>query len=315
MSAPRLHALYGLQVLSDLPLGALPEAGGRPDVIIRYGEASAYARRRPAPGCFEVRPGYVLFATDAGTQIAVVRGREIIVQEGAEADLAATVSMVLGQGLAALLYQRGVLTMHASAVSMGDGAVGFVGDQGAGKTTAAAALCQTGGQLVTDDVLAVTDGETGTPHAHNGYAFLKLTQATAEHFGDSTERLEVARSAVTKWKRPQPVALGPLPLRALYVLRWGPTVAVRPLSPMEAFAEAARNLFAGQLATALGEEQALVTRCASLVQTVPVFEVVRPFDVRGIPAAANAVRAHYQTVLAATSPASSAEMPVPPLAA
>ena len=45
-----------------------------------------------------------------------------------------------GLGISILLHQRGYVTLHASCVNLGSGAVAFLGDSTAGKSFIAAAL-------------------------------------------------------------------------------------------------------------------------------------------------------------------------------
>jgi hypothetical protein len=58
------------------------------------------------------------------------------------------------------LRRLGVLSLHASAVVMGERAVAFCGGAGAGKSTLAAAFASAGHAVLTDDVLALRDVES-----------------------------------------------------------------------------------------------------------------------------------------------------------
>ena len=72
-----------------------------------------------------------------------------------------TATYLLGPVLGFLLRLRGVTCLHASAVAIGDVAVIFVGAQGAGKSTTAAALARRGHAVISDDIVALAerDGE------------------------------------------------------------------------------------------------------------------------------------------------------------
>lgn len=67
---------------------------------------------------------------------------------------------LMGSAWGALVLQRGLLPLHASAVSNGRSVVGFTGHPGAGKSTLAAALASQGREFFADDVL-VLDPEAG----------------------------------------------------------------------------------------------------------------------------------------------------------
>lgn len=62
---------------------------------------------------------------------------------------------LMGTPWAALALQRGLLPLHASAVSNGRSVVGFTGRPGEGKSTLAAALASRGHEFFADDVLIV----------------------------------------------------------------------------------------------------------------------------------------------------------------
>lgn len=66
---------------------------------------------------------------------------------------------LVGPVLGLLLRLRGVMCLHASAVAFGDRAVAFVGSEGAGKSTTAAALAQRGHAVISDDVVALVERE------------------------------------------------------------------------------------------------------------------------------------------------------------
>ncbi|HXX44395.1 MAG TPA: hypothetical protein VEJ38_06680 [Candidatus Acidoferrales bacterium] len=64
---------------------------------------------------------------------------------------------LLGPVLGFILRLRGVTCLHASAVALGTVAVAFVGVEGAGKSTTAAALARRGHAVISDDIVALTE--------------------------------------------------------------------------------------------------------------------------------------------------------------
>jgi hypothetical protein len=65
--------------------------------------------------------------------------------------------LLLDQVLPLVLSKRGGLVLHASAVTLPEGVIAFLGDTGRGKSTLAASLAQRGFGLVTDDCLVVRE--------------------------------------------------------------------------------------------------------------------------------------------------------------
>jgi len=66
-------------------------------------------------------------------------------------------SYLLGPILGLVLRLRGVTCLHASAIAFGKFAAAFVGAEGAGKSTTAAALARRGHPVVSDDIVALVE--------------------------------------------------------------------------------------------------------------------------------------------------------------
>jgi hypothetical protein len=80
--------------------------------------------------------------------------------------------------------RRGLVGLHAAAVTVGGGVVAIAGTTGAGKTTLAAHLIRDGAQLFCDDLLFLADGD-GAPGVHPGPPLisLPLPEADAQALG------------------------------------------------------------------------------------------------------------------------------------
>lgn len=82
-------------------------------------------------------------------------------------------AFLTGPILGGLLRLRGMLSLHASVVQLGERAVLLVGERGSGKSTIAAALAERGHAILSDDVAAVTRRD-GHWIVHAGYPRLRL---------------------------------------------------------------------------------------------------------------------------------------------
>jgi energy-coupling factor transporter ATP-binding protein EcfA2 len=89
-----------------------------------------------------------------------------------------TATYLLGPILGFVLRLRGTTALHASAIAVGDRAVGFTGPAGAGKSTTAAALARLGYPVLTDDLLALQDEGT-TFLAQPAYPRVRLWPSSA----------------------------------------------------------------------------------------------------------------------------------------
>jgi hypothetical protein len=255
-----LAALYGLRLRSALPLPrAHRRARGPADVAIVRGRAAAFAvlRRGLVPPLagrwFEARalPDGRRYLRWAGLFEFVVaaNGRRIVARRLApEAKMPrAFETYLLGQVLSFALIARGLEPLHATAVVVGEGAIGFLGDCGRGKSTLGAAFVRAGHPLLTDDLLVLRP-EAGGFAAAAGPPRLKLFPTPARRVLGRGVRGTPMNGRGSKLIFPlgARATRDAAPLRALYVLRprrTGGAVVIRSLSPRRAFVELTRNTF------------------------------------------------------------------------
>ena len=209
------YAAYGLDIDSEFPLPELGvRRGGAPDVRVVLGSVTPSGLVRDVWSCPE--PQRARLDYDGVARLEVSRGEQILVDAHAVDPHIARLP-VLGGGLAHLLRQRCQLVLHANVVAVAGVAVAFVGQRGWGKSTACAALVAAGHPLVCDDVAPIDDAGRVSP----GFGMLKLWPDTAQAVGHSVDALALIHPEVTKRWVPAPLAAGPLPLAAVYVLTGG----------------------------------------------------------------------------------------------
>jgi hypothetical protein len=152
---------------------------------------------------------------------------------------------LLTQVLSFSLLARGREPLHASAVAVPGGAIGFLGDCGAGKSSLTAAFLRAGHPLVTDDLL-VLRGRKGGYAVEPGVPRIKLFPRVARRLLKGRRPGQRMVPGTRKLVFSVPHALSvrrPLPLHSLYVLAKGRSVRVLPVSPAVAFLEILRDAF------------------------------------------------------------------------
>jgi hypothetical protein len=272
-----LYVAYGLGLHSEIALPELEAGGESYDVVVRLGGYVPPPEiERPVSFTFEDAETVCIRSKMAG-EFRVHGGREIVIKPTAEADENLLRLFVLGPALAMLLYQRGLLVLHASAVTVGDGAVAFLGYSGRGKSTTAAALHSRGHRVVADDVVAVTTAAPDRPTVWPGFAQLKLWPEVVGRLGAKPESL--TRLHHTFDKRARRVAESfspePLPLNRLYVLAEADSYRAELLSPQDAVIELVRHSYGVRLLSTLPGGQHF-SRCAHLAKRMPVYRLHRP---------------------------------------
>lgn len=205
--------------LSRRPVEIPPETETVFDGVARVGLRECRVRSLAAPG------RDLLEISGAGTFAMLHEEDRIEFDPEPGAGEAAVEEALLGPALALALARRGVFVLHASAVVIGGGVIGFLGESGAGKSTLARLLADEGAALAADDLLPVAEGPAALPH----YPQLKLGAA--------------ATAAIA--------ALEPrYPLLGLYELEPGEEVAVEELPAPSAVTAAAlllKHTVAGRL--------------------------------------------------------------------
>jgi hypothetical protein len=107
---------------------------------------------------------YLRLAYNDGTQFWIDREcRNIWSTWPSKLSLENALSYLLGPVLGLVLRLRGVTCLHASAVVFGENCAVFVGTEGAGKSTTAAAFAKRGHPVLSDDIVALLPPETAAP--------------------------------------------------------------------------------------------------------------------------------------------------------
>jgi hypothetical protein len=246
------YGVHGLRLGTPFLCPELVPATGEPgvptDVVVRLG---ATPERLAAPAqrgaAFEVTPDELLLTVPRVGRFHVRAGREVTIAPDDRADEDALRVLLLGSCLGAVLHQRGVLALHASAVRTHAGAVLVLGHSGAGKSTLAAALARRGATVLGDDLAAIVRGADGRPAVLPGVARLKLWADVAARFVADVAGLRPVRSGIEKFALPSDGAApaAPTPVRCAYVLEPHNESALRlePLDGTERFAELTRHTY------------------------------------------------------------------------
>ena len=177
------YTAFGKQITSEIPL---PELLPTLADSVSYGdrvwirEDPSLAPSREAlsddPAIITDARGVTMSFPGAGRFIIDVVRKTIWFSFGSENQDLLRLPL-LGPVIATYLHASGRFVLHASAVITSFGAVAFLGDKGAGKSTTAAAFLRQGLQLLTDDLLVCGVSPDGLSEAfcEPSFAQLKLT--------------------------------------------------------------------------------------------------------------------------------------------
>lgn len=275
---PSYHRLFDLTIASDMELDGVPATmlrQGRPDVVVRM---TRLAGDLPwDEGDYPLPDGFLLVF--AGTARFLIRDGSTIKVEAADgADPANVRLFLLGSAMGALLYQRGLIPLHANAVAVGGCAVAFAGPSGSGKSTLAAWFHDRGYPVLADDV-AVLDcrGEEivllpGLPRVRLWRGALEASGRVPEHHAPSFrgdpgyDKFDVALDQV---------ADKPMPVRTIYVIEAGDRAEFQPLKGVAAVEALIANSYRGEFVNAMGLGEDHFRRCVAIARQVGVSRAVR----------------------------------------
>ncbi|KAA9397179.1 hypothetical protein Har1130_08530 [Haloarcula sp. CBA1130] len=289
------YEAFGLTVRSafdvpELPL-AEPEPDGRADITITE-------ERIPCPlsadssSTFHAvteREYYLLY--DAAT-VRILDGKSIAVDPASDVPSEVLRHVLVGPALNHLLDQRGYFVLHASTVSIDGRAVAFVGESGVGKTTTAMACLLNGHRVLSDDVAAITLGDSG-PVVRSGYPSMKLDPEAVEAFDPPVEPPEQVHGGRPRHfyglRHDQPAT--PVPLERIYLLEDGESIAMEPVRPDEQVMALVDNTYTLGALEADGQAVSNFNACGKIVEMTDIRRLRRPRNLDTLPAVAASIQA------------------------
>ncbi len=301
-----MYSAFNCLIDSEIALPVPVRAAdlGSPDVIIRRGAAEPLGREAIGFG------GYIqTLGERVSVNIGQVgrfnlnAGREIIVDARFGVSDDAVRVYLLGLIMGVILMQRGMLTFHAGAVARGGRAIAFMGDKGSGKSTMTAYCCRHGFQLLSEDLLALTDDGPALT-AWPGYPRLKLTDESGERLGVVPDEREPVFGKQILWLNDR-FHEAPARLERIYLLQTGQPARLHPCDPTVAARELVTHWFGTQFGAELVHgfgPGRLLAHAVAVARRVPVCLLTRPLEWAALPD----VLQHIEADLAADGTAAAA---------
>jgi hypothetical protein len=305
----RYHA-YGMDILSEIivpefefsnpnePVTAQPTDNSKPpDVVIRLASAETESGLLGVESLEFVldHARAILPIEDVGVYV-VSNGREIQVQPAAGAVTRVLQNILAGNGMAALLYQRGYLVIHASTVRMGARGVAFAGAPGSGKSSIALSLYSRGYGIVSDDVSAV-DIRNSLPVVLPGFPQLKVSPNAVLSLGyDPQLLIRLYEQEEKQGLRCERGFLpAPVPLNCIYILSSQGTSGVERLSSQEALVELVRHSLPTRIAQPA--EPSHFLQCVEVVRQVPIYRLPNVPSIRDLTELAVMIERHQAEIV------------------
>ncbi len=296
MSKPYHYRAFSLNIASDQPIYSLQDAPqAPPDVRISLGpieerlEPDGGGRLRRNWQANEDR--FLLDIPDLA-RFRVTQGRDILIDPARGADEKDIEAYLLGSAFAALLQQRRLLTLHASAIETSSGAVLFLGPSGAGKSTLLAAMRARGFAMISDDISAIEFENASAPMVHPAFPALRLSQSAMTILGHSSANLASMRADKAKFLMPaETFCQQPRPLRHIFLLnpQDHAEIALHAPSSADQFSRLTQFTFRKNYYKGHGLEAVHFHAVSALVRQNIMSEVTRPTETFEIQALAERI--------------------------
>jgi hypothetical protein len=298
-----VYLLGGITLISEIALPELPltqPAKGAPCAVnIRLGDVSDHLPEAVEldPDCFATSSQYLLRIPGIGRYL-VINGREIVVTLEAGALPLDVRAYLLGTIFVVLCQQRGLLPLHASAVSSAPvngrpGAVAFLARSGQGKSSLAAHLAQRGFRVLADDVCLIDPTPAEEVKVIPAAPWLKLWRNSLQDLGRHAEGLERVFSEDDKYRLPLASVLQPEAIRKLVFLETtedsSSAIQMEEISPVEAVPLLMNLTHQAYVLQATGQRQENFRRCGRVLSQAKAYRLIRPWGLAHLQSTVNVV--------------------------
>ncbi len=273
------YRAFGLNISSELQCDGLEEHTGHADVFIRMGEVPEQLATVSQEGVlYQVNPSQLLLRVPGLAGCLVSNGSEIILDPVPGAQAGAVRSLLFGSAFGALLHQRSILALHASAILTSKGAVVFAGPSGSGKSTLAAAFHCRSFPVLADEISGITT--TGELTLWPAYPSLMLWSDAVDRLKLFRRSLQPLRRELAKYFFPleEGFAGRPAPVKAIYILEIPDSGEFRltSLQGIRKIEALSRNIYRPAFARGMNLTRPHLRQIGEIARRVRVTSVTRP---------------------------------------
>jgi len=290
--------LFSEIVLPELPLIQHERATPHP-VTIRLGDVSHHlpGAVEVDPDCFATPSQYLLHIHGTARYL-VTNGREVVVSPEANANPLDVRGWMLGNIFVTLCQQRGLLPLHASAVSSEprngrQGVAAFLARSGQGKSSLAAHLAQRGLRVVADDVCLIDATPADEVLVIPSTPWLKLWRNSLQNLGRQAEGLERVLSEHDKYRLPLEAASKREPIRKLVFLEAreesSSAIRIEEVPRVKAVPLLMNLTHHAYVLEATGQMQETFLRCGRVLSQARAYRLIRPWGLDHLQSTVDAV--------------------------
>jgi hypothetical protein len=290
------YLAYGLKIQSSIALPeflSAPEAleDADPDLVIRTATEDVLPEEATKVWHFKIECDEAIIHHEKAGIFWIRDGKEVIIVFKPDTEESHTRLYLVGTIMGIVLYQKGLLVLHASAIEVEGQAVAFSANSGCGKSSTAAAFQTFGHRFLTDDVLGI-DLTDDVPTVFPAFPQLKLASEVAEVLGHEKESLFVLDSHEEKkgLRVTNKFMHTPLPLKCIYLLTKSDSINIETVSAHEALMELIRQTLPTRWLSPGGTLH--FQQSTELTKRVPIYRLNRSDDLSSIKDIVTVVKQH-----------------------
>lgn len=277
-----LYQVFGLVVNSCIELPELNITQGNPDVVIEFGKLDRVDSLAPKGAIrYTVDKDLLRLQLESIGMFYVENGNRIIIDLDEGVSPESIKSVLLGSIFSALLTQRHIIQLHASAIMHPRGSVLFAGESGVGKSTLATGMMNRGYAVLSDDVSAIDFDNAGHPWAIPSYPQMKLWRESIDLFNLDFDSLRKINNRYEKRALPLDGSgfyNEKLPIHKVYFLDThdGELIKIDQLNSAEAFVRLRKCIFRMQFHQNSELLKSFFQSATKLLDSVPIRILSRP---------------------------------------
>jgi HPr Serine kinase C-terminal domain len=299
MSTTYRYYGFGIDFQSAIPIPEMREgtAGHAEPVAIRIASAPCPKHLVHIEKGVAAGPRDFWMDVPGVARLHVANGATISVDPASGTSIGDIRSYLLGSAMGALLHQRGLLPLHASAVEIAGSALAFCGASGAGKSSLALHLVKRGHRLLSDDICAI-DIASNEAQLFPGLINLKLWRESLESAGERHQGLQPVLPGFHKYKMPVPAiadyrhyTLGGIAVLA-NVDKGEPHVI--PMLGVPGLSALVSNTFRGQLILPMDQQQRHFDHCIAVAARTRIVRLDRPWSLSAMNATCALIESEFR---------------------
>ena len=275
------YRIYGMKMETDMEFRQLVvcDDDSTVDITVIEGTISEdiYEQEEERKYVFGEQRGWLANKT---CYLETTNGTKLIYKRKPGGNMMYLQTYILGYGMSMLAMQRGMLSIHCSALADDEGALLIAGESGTGKSMVTSAFLEQGYQLMADDMAWVEITEEQKVMVRPAFPYQKLCRNVAIDQGYNLDELIYINEEKDKFLAPYrgKFRTESVPVKGFIMLGGirGEEVVTFEAQGMQKFQMCANNLFLRHLLGKDKYQPHIGQKCMKMAAGVPIHFIGRP---------------------------------------